>query len=125
MTATTEETRPSGCETLPLSAWTDEQLLLEYQARRNERVFEELVKRHGHQVYSSARRRLNNHEHAQDVMQAVFIILSKKAGGISMKTPLLAWLLKVTRFVTDRQIRSEIARKHREESVASDLEGRV
>ena len=91
---------------------TVKELLKEYAASGSEAAFEEVVKRHGHQIYASALRRTNNAEQSRDIAQAVFIILSRKAGEIAMKASPVAWLMKITRCVTIDHLRSERARKN-------------
>ena len=61
----------------------DEQLLLQYARERSESAFGELVTRHIDFVYSTALRVANGDSHmAQDVGQAVFIDLARKAGSL-------------------------------------------
>ena len=66
----------------------DSALLREYATERSESAFASLVQRHIHFVYSSALRQVRNAQMAEEVTQAVFIILARKAGRIRQGTVL-------------------------------------
>src|SRR4051812_41899774 len=57
----------------------DAQLLARYVRDRSQEAFGELVARHLALVYASARRQVGNEALAQDVTQAVFIMLERKS----------------------------------------------
>ena len=77
-----------GLESLrvPLSRETmmpDTELLTRYANRRDEAAFCELVRRHLDHVYSTALRLVGRDTHlAEDVTQAVFTDLARKAGSL-------------------------------------------
>ena len=64
----------------------DMDLVREFARHNSEAAFTELVRRHINLVYSVARRCTGNDGDAQDVTQAVFIILARKAAGLRGRT---------------------------------------
>src|SRR6185436_10082157 len=90
---------------------TDQQLLARVRARGGEErvALEELVRRHLAFVYATARRHARGADPhlADDVTQAVFIVLVRKAGSIREDTVLPAWLYTVTRNVVSAARRGE------------------
>ena len=57
----------------------DMQLLAEYAARNSEAAFSTLVARYVNLVYSAALRQSRNRQEAEEITQAVFLILARKA----------------------------------------------
>ena len=94
---------------------TDLDLLRDYAEHQSEPAFNELVQRHIHLVYSVAWRFVRNDEDAQDVTQAVFIILAHKAAGLRPKTVLTGWLYEATRFTAKNFLTSKTRRQLREQ----------
>jgi len=90
-------------------------LLCEYTERNSESAFAEIVRRHINLVYSVAFRFTGNDVDAQDVTQAVFIILAQKAARLSAKTILTGWLYETTRFTAMKFLRTKIRRELREQ----------
>jgi RNA polymerase sigma factor (sigma-70 family) len=93
----------------------DMALLREYADSNSESAFAEIVHRHINLVYSVALRFTGNGEDAQDVTQAVFVILAKKATGMSAKTVLTGWLYETTRFTAMNLLTSKTRRQAREQ----------
>lgn len=65
---------------------TDLELLREFAERYSEAAFATLVSRHVNLVYCAAWRKTGNVQAAEEVTQAVFVILAQKAGRISERT---------------------------------------
>ena len=75
---------------------TDGQLLGRFVKNRDERAFAAIVERHGPMVLSVCRRLLHGANDVDDVFQAVFLVLVRKAGSIGKPELLANWLYGVT-----------------------------
>jgi len=93
----------------------DPELLAEFAETNSETAFAALVVRHLNLVYSTALRFTGNPHHAEEVTQAVFIILGRKAGKLSPRVVLSGWLYQVARFTSANFLKGEIRRQHREQ----------
>ena len=96
----------------------DHELLDAYVREGSEEAFATLVERYLDLVYSAASRQLSNPDQAQDVTQAVFVMLSRKAGSISRRTVLSGWLYRTARYVALEAARAENRRRIREATMA-------
>jgi len=84
----------------------DNALLREFADQRSETAFAELVQRHLNLVFSVAMRYAGNPADAQDIAQAVFLILAKKAGNLRQRTTLTGWLYETTRLTAGQLCRA-------------------
>ncbi len=90
-------------------------LLRRYVGDGSEEAFRGLVELHAGMVLGVARRRLNGNETlAQDVTQAVFTELAKRAASLRGDTVLSAWVHRVTCCQCAAIVRSETRRQRRE-----------
>jgi RNA polymerase sigma factor (sigma-70 family) len=88
---------------------SDSSLLQEFAAHRSQEAFTELVGRHSDWVYSAAVRMVRDPHLAEDVAQAVFLVLAGKAAKLGA-VPLHRWLFKVTRYASANAIRARSRR---------------
>lgn len=98
---------------------TDRELLQSYHLHRKEDAFRTLVDRYVGLVHASALRQTASESVAEEVTQAVFILLARKAARLGGREVLAGWLLKTTRFVALKAMRGEARRKRREEEAMS------
>jgi RNA polymerase sigma factor (sigma-70 family) len=93
-------------------------LLARYAESGCDEAFATLVARHIHYVYSVARRECSTAHQAEEVTQAAFIILARKAGRLSSNTILSGWLFRTVRYVASNARRAEQRRRIHEQEVA-------
>jgi len=98
-----------------MSELDDHQLLAEFARRRSEIAFTELVRRHAGLVYSAALRFCSNPQHAEEITQAVFIILARKAGTLPSRVMVSGWLYQAARLTAANFVKGEIRRRRREQ----------
>jgi RNA polymerase sigma factor (sigma-70 family) len=89
-------------------------LVRQYAQNQSESAFATLVQRHVPLVYSVALREARDPHLAEEITQAVFIILARKAGTLSPKTILSGWLYRTTQYVTANTLHAEYRRVRRE-----------
>ncbi len=91
-------------------------LVREFAARQSESAFAALVQRHLGLVYSAALRQVGNPTLAEEIAQAVFILLSRKARTLGPDTILSAWLYRTTRYAAADALKIAHRRQRREEA---------
>jgi RNA polymerase sigma factor (sigma-70 family) len=91
------------------------ELLREYVHRNSEAAFAALVTRHVNLVYSAALRKTGYTHAAEEVTQAVFILLARKADRLRDGTILSDWLYQTARLTSASFRRTEFRRVHREQ----------
>src|SRR5262249_26604722 len=93
---------------------TDGELLGRSVAARDEAAFEALVHRQGPMVLGVCRRLLGNGHDAEDVFQATFLILARKATSVVKRDSVGSWLYAVAQR-TAREARTVLARRRARE----------
>ncbi|MGA3285202.1 MAG: DUF6263 family protein [Verrucomicrobiota bacterium] len=93
----------------------DIELLAQYARHDSETAFTTLVERYVNLVYSTALRSVGNTHAAEEITQAVFIILARKAQSLSKRTVLSGWLYRTARLTAANFLRTEIRRARREQ----------
>jgi RNA polymerase sigma factor (sigma-70 family) len=96
---------------------TDRELLDRFAGGAEPGAFDELVRRHLNLVYTAAQRQ--RPREADDVTQAVFLILAQKAGVVSRRSSLVGWLYRTTRYCCSNVRRTEDRRRQREKEAAA------
>jgi RNA polymerase sigma factor (sigma-70 family) len=99
---------------------TDGQLLERFVACRDEVVFEALVERHGTMVLQICRGMLGNSHDAEDVFQATFLVLVRRAGSIRKRDSVASWLFGVAGRIAARA-RVDAARRRKHERRAAEM----
>jgi DNA-directed RNA polymerase specialized sigma24 family protein len=94
---------------------SDTELLRQYADSNSEPAFTALVTRHLNLVYSAAVRKTGNPHAAEEIAQAVFIILAQKAKTWRKETILSGWLYEATRLLAANFLRGEMRRSRREQ----------
>ncbi len=92
-------------------AW---QLLKVYCEEDDDSAFATLVASHLGLVYSAARRQLEDTLAAEEVVQAVFVLLAQKAKTLRPTGSLAVWLYRTACLIAKKHRRQELARRRRE-----------
>lgn len=105
-----------GTETA--DAATDAQLVERFVLNRDEAAFAALVERHGPVVLGVSRQVLHDAHAAEDVFQATFLLLARKAGTLRTPGGVRGWLYE-TAVNLARTARAAAARRHDHEQQAA------
>ncbi len=100
------------------SELSDSELLRAYVLKRDEAAFTALVRRHGPMVLGVSRRLLRHDSDAEDVFQATFLILARKASTLTDPARLPGWLHGVAYRTALRARRETAAHWERERAAA-------
>jgi RNA polymerase sigma factor (sigma-70 family) len=97
---------------------SDTQLLERFTARREEAAFTALLRRHGPMVLGVSRRILHTVQDAEDVFQATFLLLARKAGSIRKQSSVGCWLHGVAHRLALRAKQQRTCRRVHEKRAA-------
>jgi len=98
----------------------DAQLLQQYVNTGSHEAFGQIVARHVGLVHATALRYVRDKHMAEDVTQAVFIVLARKAATLTREQVLAAWLLNTARFASRDAIKAQ-ARRRKYETKAAQM----
>jgi TIGR03009 family protein len=107
-------------ETHALAEASDAQLLDRFTGRREEAAFATLLRRHGPMVLGVSRRVVHRVQDAEDVYQATFLLLARKAGAIRKRESVASWLHGVAHRLALR-LKEQTIRRHAREKQAADM----
>jgi RNA polymerase sigma factor (sigma-70 family) len=96
---------------------SDRDLLRRFSERREAAAFHALLRRHGPMVFDVCRGLLGNEANAEDVFQATFLILARKAASIRNAASVGSWLHSVA-YRTALQARAQEAARKKSEAQA-------
>jgi RNA polymerase sigma factor (sigma-70 family) len=102
-----------------MNQMTDQDVLQRLAGGDARDALAELVGRYGGLVYSAALRQVRDRHLAEDVTQAVFIVLVRKAHTIRPDAVLAAWFFTVTRHACQNAMRIERRRRYHETKKAA------
>jgi uncharacterized protein (TIGR03435 family) len=97
-------------------------LLRAYVERGSEESFAELVARHVNKVYSVALRQTGDPGNAEEITQAVFVILARKAAHLGPRVVISGWLYQTARWTSLTFLRGAVRRREREKEVCMQTE---
>jgi RNA polymerase sigma factor (sigma-70 family) len=98
---------------------SDVELLRRFLSARDEAAFTALVQRHGALVWQVCIAALGRREDAEDVFQATFLVLARKAGSVRKPEALASWLHGVALCLA-RKLRGRNLRRGAGDSAALD-----
>jgi RNA polymerase sigma factor (sigma-70 family) len=96
----------------------DHALLRQFLESHSDEAFAGLVERYVNLVYSVALRQTGSAADSEEITQAVFIVLAKKAGELRHDKAISSWLFQATRLTANNFIRSEMRRQRREQEAS-------
>src|SRR5688572_19123977 len=96
----------------------DATLLKDYVETGSQEAFGQLVSRHINFVYAAALRNVRDRHVAEEITQAVFIVLARKASTLRHEAVLSSWLLSTCRYASLGHMKMAARRKRHEKRAA-------
>ncbi len=100
----------------------DWRLLRKYVEEDSQAAFASLVRRYTDLVYCTCLRELGDPSLAEEAMQAVFLVLARKASSFRRGATLPSWLFQTALLTSKNVLRQEQRRRRLEERVATPME---
>ena len=100
------------------SALDDDSLLSAFLKNGDESAFEALAARHAGWVYAAAFRQLGDRHAAEDATQAVFVLLWRRARGVSVRRKVSGWLFRAVGYTVRAMKRADRRRRTHESRAA-------
>ena len=100
----------------------DWELLRQYVETRSQPAFAQLVERHVRWVHSACARQLRDVHLAEDVTQAVFLLLAQKAARLKPQASITGWLFRTARLMSSNAIKMHRRRMRRDTRAAAAAE---
>src|SRR4051794_12558963 len=94
-------------------------LLRQYARQGDQEAFEAIVRRYVDIVFAAAMRQVREAQQAEDVTQAVFVLLAQKASKLGENTLIGGWLVNATRLFSKSSIRARQRREKHEQRAAA------
>lgn len=89
----------------------DKELLKEFVLRKSDQAFGQIVHRYADLIYASALRQVREADLAQEVAQAAFIVLARRASSVQAEH-LPGWLLGTARLCAEDGLKKQARRSH-------------
>ncbi|HEV3448461.1 MAG TPA: sigma-70 family RNA polymerase sigma factor, partial [Gemmataceae bacterium] len=105
-----------------MAGLNDKQLLERFANQRDEQAFAVLVRRHGARVLGVCRRVVQQAQEAEDVFQATFLVLARKAAHVNWHESVGNWLYEVA-YRLAHKARQEMTRRRVHEQRAAVTQG--
>ncbi len=102
-----------------LPQFSDRELLRRFTVERDEAAFATLVKRHGSMVLQVGMRVLQNRHDAEDIFQATFLVLTRKAASLRWHESVGNWLYQAAYRIA-RKMKVSASRRVLKESRAAE-----